>query len=235
MKPEGLVAYEFLVKLDAGTLAYEPDGNIPPDFALGDRIGVEVRRLNQILMINGKHHGAEEISIPLWDAFTEVLSSFDEQFQGKSYWVGIVFNDSLGKPTKAAKREIRRALQAFIDGRGQAPVQVSANSFIELWIYETQAIDGRVFRPAVQGPDEAVSVIQAYVSSIQYSIATKTLIVAPFKSRYPEWWLLLVDAMGWHLGPNEQHILRSETSNLGCFSRLVVLDYNARPLFDMGL
>jgi hypothetical protein len=41
------LALAYLHGLDLGPVEFEPDGNIPPDFVVGGRIAVEVRRLNQ--------------------------------------------------------------------------------------------------------------------------------------------------------------------------------------------
>jgi hypothetical protein len=41
------IAGEYLHRLGMGTVAYEPDGQVPPDFLIDGRIAVEVRRLNQ--------------------------------------------------------------------------------------------------------------------------------------------------------------------------------------------
>jgi len=41
------IVYQYLSYQGFSDVAYEPDGNVPPDFLLNGRIAVEVRRLNQ--------------------------------------------------------------------------------------------------------------------------------------------------------------------------------------------
>ena len=61
------IVEKYLLALELGTVVFEPDGNIPPDFSVGGRIGVEVRRLNQNYQnSNGRSQGLEELAIPLW-------------------------------------------------------------------------------------------------------------------------------------------------------------------------
>jgi len=38
------IVYEYLSSQGFSDVAYEPDGNVPPDFLLNGRIAVEVRR-----------------------------------------------------------------------------------------------------------------------------------------------------------------------------------------------
>src|SRR5437762_8165393 len=39
--------YVYLTSLGLGTVVFEPDGKVPPDFSVDGRTAVEVRRLNQ--------------------------------------------------------------------------------------------------------------------------------------------------------------------------------------------
>jgi len=45
--PSETQARRYLEHLGCKDIVYEPDGNVPPDFVVDGRIGVEVRRLNQ--------------------------------------------------------------------------------------------------------------------------------------------------------------------------------------------
>ncbi|MDO9271654.1 MAG: hypothetical protein Q7T94_01375 [Rugosibacter sp.] len=60
------LAEKYLLALNCGEVVFEPDGNIPPDFSVDARIGVEVRRLNQNYeKSDGSIEGLEELAIPL--------------------------------------------------------------------------------------------------------------------------------------------------------------------------
>lgn len=65
MKPEEIIAEKFLEQQRLGSPIFEPDGNIPPDFAfLPQQKAIEVRRLNRALSADGTLTG--EISIFLF-------------------------------------------------------------------------------------------------------------------------------------------------------------------------
>jgi hypothetical protein len=70
------LADQYLRSFGIGAVIYEPDGNMPPDFCVGGRIAVEVRRLNQNYEFSdGTKQGLEERAIPLWKKFKAHLPS----------------------------------------------------------------------------------------------------------------------------------------------------------------
>ena len=54
-------------------VTYEPDGNIPPDFLLDNRIAVEVRRLNENMNVGGQMRGLESEDISVSKVIRAVL------------------------------------------------------------------------------------------------------------------------------------------------------------------
>lgn len=54
------VVNRLLSNMGFGNIAFEPDGNIPPDFVINGRIAVEVRRLTQIHDDGGGPRGLSE-------------------------------------------------------------------------------------------------------------------------------------------------------------------------------
>lgn len=78
------VAYEYLLSLGIGSVIYEPDGKVPPDFLVNGRIAVEVRRLNQNEVTKTGISGLEEIRIPLHKNLVKLFSSLGPPKRGKS-------------------------------------------------------------------------------------------------------------------------------------------------------
>jgi hypothetical protein len=73
--------YEYLTSQGLGTVVYEPDGNVPPDFLVDGRIAVEVRRLNQNEETTEGHRGLEEISKPLHALVRKALAAMGPSSQ----------------------------------------------------------------------------------------------------------------------------------------------------------
>jgi hypothetical protein len=101
MKEEEKIAERYLNSLSLGTVEFEPDGNRPPDFKIGSFIGVEVRSLNENSVKNGKVTDIDTDYFAILRSVKNVLRSYDNQFDGKSY--GITF--SFKGPRKGNKNE----------------------------------------------------------------------------------------------------------------------------------
>jgi hypothetical protein len=80
-------AGNYLQGLGIGSVRFEPDGNIPPDFSVGSSTGVKVRRLNQNYFGEDDPKGLEELSISLWRILEKGASGFGNRFSAKSYWI----------------------------------------------------------------------------------------------------------------------------------------------------
>jgi hypothetical protein len=224
MKAEEQTAKDYLVGLGIGSVSFEPDGNIPPDFSVGSSIGVEVRRLNQNYFGEDDPKGLEELAIPLWRMLGEEISRFDTQFDGKSYWVFAAYE----RPSKESGREtaksVRDALEDFLRRGGQTPDELVVNDNLKLVVYPSSPVQGRVFRLG-GGMDRNSGgwLVPMYIDNIAYCINEKSQKIAPYEERYEIWWLLLIDFMGWGIDASEESELRSGIPSLGWFNRVIVI------------
>ncbi|MFY8019619.1 MAG: hypothetical protein ACOVP1_00425 [Bacteroidia bacterium] len=62
MKQEESIAISFLSSFCEDEIIYEPNGNRTPDFTIGKKIAVEVRRLSQTISVNGKQSVPEKLA-----------------------------------------------------------------------------------------------------------------------------------------------------------------------------
>lgn len=112
------LAERYLTSLDLGEVVYEPDGNVPPDFAIAGTIAVEVRRLNQNHELEiGRTQGLEEVDIPLRRKMQKYLWSFAPSREGESWYVGYNFKRPL-EPWKVLQPLLDRALREFHSSPG---------------------------------------------------------------------------------------------------------------------
>jgi hypothetical protein len=81
------IVKEYLESKGYTDIVYEPDGNIPPDFLVDNKIAIEVRRLNQNFVAEGESKGLEEVEIPLYHTIVKIVSEFDDRFIDRSYFV----------------------------------------------------------------------------------------------------------------------------------------------------
>lgn len=232
MKPEEKIAKKYLEQQGLGSPIFEPDGNIPPDFAfLAKHKAVEVRRLNRILSGDGTLT-EENIYIPFWKKLKEILDTFDNQFTGNSYLVIIDFVTPHPLP-KFNGKKISQELKLFLDSQDfNPPYILSVNDGISLRILELEPIKGHTFILASWGYDTR-SVPNLYIDSLKNFIAEKSDKIKQYKHKYSEWQLLLIDSMGWDLGVDEVERIKASITNLGLFDSLVVIDYDAKVLFSI--
>lgn len=229
-RDEQVVEY-YLKSLEIGNVLHEPDGKIPPDFSVDTRIGVEVRRLNQHFITDDTAEGLEELFIPFVSAFKEVLESFNSKYQGESYWVSFELNRPFKKRMKNVKKEIYHSLAQFLIDDPPPPITVPVNNEITLLILASNPTPGKMFRFA-GGVDKNYggAVIQMYVDNIRYCLSDKTSKVEPYKSKYAEWWLFLVDYLSWDLNQSEVTIMKSQIEDIGIFKRVCIFSYDGQKL-----
>ena len=225
MKAEEQTAEDYLQGLGIGSVKFEPDGNIPPDFSVGSSTGVEVRRLNQNYLGEDGPKGLGELSIPLWKILEKGASEFDNRFDDKSYWVFAKYRRPSRESGGETAKSIRDSLEDFLGRGGQTPDEFTVNDHLKLTVYPSSPVQGRVFRLGGGiDRDSGGWLAPMYADNISYCIREKSLKIAPYEDRYDTWWLLLIDFIGWGISDREESELRSMIPSLGRFDRVIVID-----------
>jgi hypothetical protein len=233
MKAEEQVAKNYLDGLRVGAVSFEPDGNIPPDFSLGSRSGVEVRKLNQQHFGETVPKGLEELAIPLWKMLAEEIPKFDTHYRGRSYWVGVEFGRPFQESRVETAKALRLSLKDFLRRGGRAPAELAVSDNLKLIICPASPVRPRVFRlGGGMDWDSGGGLIPMYVDNISYCIEEKSQKIAAYADRYEHWWLLLVDFLGWGLDGRDESELRAGIITLGRFDRVIVIgnQYGERRL-----
>lgn len=202
MKAEERKAQHYLEGLNLGSVQFEPDGNVPPDFSVGASTAVEVRRLNQHYFGDDDATGLEELAIPMWTLLGEETREFDDWFDGRSYWVAAWFRRPIGGRRRETAKSVRESLEDFLNRGGQAPEELVVSNQLRLTVYSSVPVKGRVFRLAGGvDRDSGGWLVPMYVDNISHCIQEKSAKIARYEDRYDKWWLLLVDFLGWGIGP----------------------------------
>lgn len=236
MRPEEHKAHEFLCKRGFDTLVYEPNGpSTAPDFAANNRIAIEVTRLNETRVFGEKRRGIEDLLFPLRSIFIKNLGTFNELYTGNSYWVELRFGDHLGLPFREIELRMKNVLRDFLKYQCITPSHVSVCETIELFISESQPMQGVVFRDGGYTPNLNVTsqVLEIYTSSVLFNLEKKNQKIQGCINQYSERWLLFVDFMGWHLGKGETAVLRNRLTNIGSFTKLLIINNNLDLLFEI--
>jgi hypothetical protein len=213
-------------------VVFEPDGKVPPDFLVDSAFAVEARRLNQHFFSNGTTEGLEQLEFPIFDMFNDVLKSFDSLYKGSTFWVSLDFERPLSISMRRVKKDMEIALRNFLaSGSPEFPYVLPINPKIEFTIYSSQAVNGRVFRPAGGSDGNAGGwVISIYIENLQQCVTEKSNKIATYLPKYREWWLYLVDHMGWGLDTRETQSLVSSINDIGNFDRVCIISADGESL-----
>ena len=224
MKREEKITENYLISSGFKNIVFEPDGNIHPDFSIGGKIAVEVRRLNQNVFTKDKARGLEEDRIPLFSLLEASLKKFDSQYVGKSYWISIRFSRPISN-SKTTQKTIMDSLNDFLNNPTPLPCWIQVSETIFLHISESQPVEGKVFRFAMGVDRESGGFVLAeFKKNFDYCMKEKSEKIKEYYSRYASWWLVLVDSIAYGFNENDKKQIRSMLRINSCWNKVIVLN-----------
>jgi hypothetical protein len=186
----------YLRSLGLGDVIYEPDGKVPPDFLVGGTIAVECRRLNQHQLVEGRARGLEEDSIPLQHSFVRMLAQFPNAVADRSWWVFFQLHRPFS-PWPVLRTSVDLALRKHLASPVDGTVEIDIETGFRIRIAPTST---RLDRTFMLGGwidlDSGGWVVSEIIRNLTAYVAEKSRKVAPFRSKYPTWWLVFVDYIG---------------------------------------
>lgn len=193
MNRDEKLAKKWLESMGFQSVIYEPDGNVPPDFLVDNRIAVEVRRLNQnSVNKNGNTKGLEEDSIPLTQKIQNLLQSYGPPVNAKSWFICINFERPL--PTwKILKPEIENLVESLkISQQSKTIRNHKLLKNFEIDILPTPTSHTHMFMIGASADgDSGGWVLGELEKSLRLILPEKYKKIEKFKSKYKEWWLVL--------------------------------------------
>lgn len=203
--------YEYLTGQGLGTVVYEPDGKVPPDFLVDvdGRIAVEVRRLNQNEETAEGHRGLEEISKPLHALVRKALAAMGPPVGGTSWFVFYSYSRPL-PPWKQVDVLLRNALQEVRNWPELGNHEVRVARKMRVRFTRASKVHPDLFvLGGSSDHDSGGFVVSEIAENLRICIAEKSAKVANVRSRYSEWWLALEDRIGYGvLDADDQRQLR---------------------------
>ncbi len=218
------LAAAYLASCGFTDIRYEPDGNVPPDFLCDGRVAVEVRRLNQNHDDGSGPKGLEETAIPLQRRVRKLLLSLGPPTHGQSWFVFYKFKRPL--PTwRALGPLIERELRAFIAAAIPVPFDKPLGNGFRLGVFRTSEPRATFFVPAGHSDQESGGFVVAELeANLKLCVAQKTKKIAKIRGKYPEWWLVLPDHIGYGLDGFDKQQFRAQVTLNHSFNKIVLLD-----------
>ncbi len=219
------IAHQYLLSLGIGDPVYEPDGNRPPDFAIDNRTAIEVRRLNQHRELpEGDTEPLAKATMPLIKHIERLLPDFGPGRAGESWFVHVFFSRPVG-PWKELRPRLEIALQTFIERPEEHGEVVPVSATVELRFRRAKKRYPNLFLlGGYLDYDSGGSTLAETVRALEVCIPEKERKIAPYRSKYPDWWLVLINHIGYRLEAEDQVRLRQSLSISHSFNKIVLVN-----------
>ena len=210
------LVFEYLTARGFSNIVSEPDGNVPPDFAIDGRIAVEVRRLNENEKTATGHRGLEEVSKPLTALIKKALAAIGPPKYGISWFVSYSYRRPL-PPWRQLDKVLREVLRKISEQPDLGKCRVRVADKLRLSFTRATELHPNLLVLGIWSDyDLGGFVISDIAHNLRLCMAEKSLKISKVVSRYPEWWLALDDRVGYgDLDEDDRNQLR----------RLVRLDH----------
>lgn len=223
-------AANFLVNRGCKNVVYEPDGNVPPDFLVDGYLAVEVRRLNQNFDFGTHTEGLEQASIPLSQKIQALATSLGPPKHGVSWFVFYSFTRPV-EPWKSLKPKIRDVLLTFTKNPATVEQSWRLGGGFELEVFPATKLFPTFFVMGGHVDDDAGGwVIPELLKNLTYCIGEKSRKIEKFRSKYPAWWLVLVDHLHFGREDYDHAQVRKNAQEIGAWNKVVVINAESSNL-----
>jgi hypothetical protein len=237
MKRGESLANDYFISEGFNKILHEPDGNVPPDFLLNDSIAVEVRRLNQYLKRQENSIPLEDLEFKLMPRIRNLLLRFEEPGIESSAFLTISYK----RPLKVDKKlipEIDKILHEHIQFiKERREYSLRANLKIAIW--PTKRKLSKIYQIGIQSDYDSGGIMVAEMyRSLKIIINEKELKIAPYLNKYNEWWLVLVDNVGFGLDDEEIKELKTLPLYNHIFKKVIIIhpyDFKKTIIMDKFL
>jgi hypothetical protein len=196
MKEEEVMTENYLKYCGYGSqeIEFEPNGSVPPDFLVQKTIAIEVRRLNQHWTSpEGDEIPLEAVEVPTAKKLTRLLDSFGAPSNGVSWMV----LPRIKRPFPSmnweatAKNELQKLQSGSIR---DSKYEVVLDDHFRIEFTRMSKPGLKTFIEIGDSDDDRGGwVNEVLQKNISLCIREKTKKIAQYKSKYPKWWLVLVD------------------------------------------
>lgn len=188
--------------------------------------------MNQLYVdADGQVHGLENADMALWRTMIDLVNEFETSSSTNTTY-GAFYHFRRPIPaTRTLAAELTAALGNFLSGDRDLAWRPTLPCGIRLTFFDWKTWKGSPFKLA--GSMDAQSgghVVANVANSIRYALLDKDSKVEGYRSKYPQWWLILVDFVSWGTDENDRRQLRATGPFAHSFDRVYVV--NPRNIAD---
>ncbi|MEZ4942200.1 MAG: hypothetical protein R3D58_15085 [Saprospiraceae bacterium] len=179
-------------------IEYEPDGNIPPDILLNENIAIEVRRLNQNQSTESGFKGLEQDEYAIHGLLNKIFDGVSDETFERSAFVGYMFERPLPEK-KVLKKKVKEILE------NHKPIihehrEYKVSDVFNLRLMPSSKKLRKQFQFGMSSDEDSGGFVVGLIyENLKLIIKEKEEKVKNYRGNYPEWWLAVVDTIGYGL------------------------------------
>lgn len=183
--------------ISALKIKHEPDGNITPDFLVDGKIAIEVRSLNQNEITETGFQALDIRANELVSRLDKVLPSLGPPTNGRSWYVHFGFVRPF-PPWPNLKSGVLDALSKFRDDPDKHPRHHTICDVVELELIPATGSHPTSFLSGGSSDgDTGGMAVEEIRKNLELCLLEKTSKMVKVREKYPEWWLVIVDHIGY--------------------------------------
>lgn len=222
MNREETIVAKFLVSKGYRNIQYEPDGSIPPDFLVNNKIAIEVRRLNKHFKQRGTKIPIEELEFGLIRKVRRKI----ESYKVYNYRNSTVISLHYSRPLIETK-ELLADLEVILKRNAIDTNEVRWENVNENLSLKFSPYDGDLGSYYHVGFDHdldsgGLAVANIY-ENLDFVIKEKEEKVKHYLDKYQEWWLVLVDYISYTIDNHDMQQLKSLPKPKYLFNKIFII------------
>ncbi len=197
-KKEEILVKESLTFQGYKKIDIEPDGNITPDLLVDNEIAIEVRRLNQNQIVgDNKLRGFEEDEFKIYGWLKKIMKEVSDESFNESALVMYFFNRPLPNKNDFRKNAKEILVQHKANIKEIKEYKVSENFKLNI-LPSHRKLEQQFQYAGGTDCNYGGFVVGLLYQNLQLIIQEKEQTTKKFKSKYSQWWLAVVDTIGFH-------------------------------------
>jgi hypothetical protein len=171
----------------------------------------------------GRPRGLEEVDIPLLHRLSNLLDSFGPPQAGRSWFLIYRFSRPV-ENWKSLRPKIAEWLQSLRSGATGGRHDQVFGTFTLTAVPASTPKDREFLVSGMSDEESGGWLLELIRDNAQICIQEKTKKIAAHRNQYSEWWLVLIDHIGYALNEFERGLLRDQPKILHDWDKVILVN-----------